>query len=423
MKQEYLIAILSTLISCVLALIFLLVSDALSPKRATPLDLQVVRLEKKQPAFLQGVFRESDYRETGLLVLDPIVGVRGRPQLPAVHGFGPHDILGFRNRALPRSPDIIAVGDSQTYGNNALSHESWPKRLQEHGLEVYSAAVGGWSPLHYVEVVRHLSYLAPTEFIVAVYTGNDALEAFRLAYTVEYWKGFREEGINGERLLEGLKMKPDEREYTLQSGGTVKLTPARRLLSNASDSVAVQQGHKIIKRALSEIFEITQQYEIGLRVVVIPTKEYAFRNVVTQDQMLKSHIESEQFWIKSIVNGLDGLGVPNVTIDLSKDPSRYYPPDRDGHPLPAGYQEIARQISVSPKDYLLEDGYYRVTLSASEEWYLILRSGKLHRIASEKLIESGGLSEDQFTEVPYKRIARYPLESVVRREVDLVGLL
>src|ERR1700741_2201003 len=42
-----------------------------------------------------------------------------------VHGSG-YDTWGFRNPKVPASAEIVAIGDSHTFGNAAKMDESWP---------------------------------------------------------------------------------------------------------------------------------------------------------------------------------------------------------------------------------------------------------------------------------------------------------
>src|SRR5881394_3687348 len=66
------------------------------------------------------------------LVLDPVDYLSPRlarddvlgMALPA--GSGGHDAWGFRNRSVPESADVVALGDSHTYGNCAKRSEAWP---------------------------------------------------------------------------------------------------------------------------------------------------------------------------------------------------------------------------------------------------------------------------------------------------------
>src|SRR6266446_2484954 len=50
-----------------------------------------------------------------------------------------HDAWGFRNRALPDRADIVAIGDSTTYGDSAPAAGSWPSWLaRTTGMTVYN---------------------------------------------------------------------------------------------------------------------------------------------------------------------------------------------------------------------------------------------------------------------------------------------
>ena len=58
-----------------------------------------------------------------LLVRDETLGIR----LPGKSGG--HDNWGFRNAKVPETPEIVAWGDSHSYGNTAKMNEAWPKVL------------------------------------------------------------------------------------------------------------------------------------------------------------------------------------------------------------------------------------------------------------------------------------------------------
>ena len=79
-----------------------------------PVDLQLEQTCKTLPPFYAGVFREEGALAEGMLLNDPHTNTRFRPLLPADSGPGPHDVLGFRNRAIPNSPGIVVTGESQT---------------------------------------------------------------------------------------------------------------------------------------------------------------------------------------------------------------------------------------------------------------------------------------------------------------------
>src|SRR5579862_4874650 len=55
-----------------------------------------------------------------------------------------YDAWGFRNRQVPQQADIVAVGDSHTYGNTARMEDSWPIVLGHMtGRTAYNMGMGG----------------------------------------------------------------------------------------------------------------------------------------------------------------------------------------------------------------------------------------------------------------------------------------
>jgi len=123
-----------------------------------PIDLQKVAVSKELSPFFDGVFRAADYQSTDFLIQDPYV-VRAKPLFPAVVGAGPHDILGLRNLGVPNVVDIITIGDSQTYGNNAAMGKNWPSMLrlgvggEEGNYSLYNIAIGAWGAVEYLELL------------------------------------------------------------------------------------------------------------------------------------------------------------------------------------------------------------------------------------------------------------------------------
>src|SRR5881296_449998 len=66
----------------------------------------------------------ADYLQVEI-VTDPVLGAVPSESTRA-HGF---DSWGFRNPAVPETADIVAIGDSHTYGNTATMNDSWPSVL------------------------------------------------------------------------------------------------------------------------------------------------------------------------------------------------------------------------------------------------------------------------------------------------------
>lgn len=108
---------------------------------------------------------------------DPQLGKRMSPYYPG------HDQMGYRNQEVPESVDILAVGDSFTYGFTVAPKDSWPRRLESLlQLSVYNAGVGGYGPCEYRVVLDKLLELDPRIVIVGVYIGNDIGDSYRAVY-------------------------------------------------------------------------------------------------------------------------------------------------------------------------------------------------------------------------------------------------
>lgn len=94
-----------------------------------------------------------------------------------------HDKKGFRNLKVPSKADIIALGDSQTYGNGVDREEAWPSQLQSMTHKtVYNMSFGGYGPGHYLQLWDEALTLKPDTVMVAFYAGNDLFDSFDIVY-------------------------------------------------------------------------------------------------------------------------------------------------------------------------------------------------------------------------------------------------
>ncbi len=100
-------------------------------------------------------------------VPDPDMGFRASAKVPEV------DANGFRNPP-GRQREMLAVGDSHTFGFNVRSNESWPARLaQRSGLQVYNLGSGGYGLLTYHAALM-LQRRPETKYaIVGLFPTND----------------------------------------------------------------------------------------------------------------------------------------------------------------------------------------------------------------------------------------------------------
>ena len=118
---------------------------------------------------------------------DPLLGKRLNPE------FAEHDDWGFRNAligdfglrssAVPEQVEIVAIGDSQTYGVNAPAEDAWPHQLaRELSAKVYNMGVGGTGPARYLHNLDLALQLDPQLIIVAFYFGNDFWDVAEFVY-------------------------------------------------------------------------------------------------------------------------------------------------------------------------------------------------------------------------------------------------
>ncbi len=124
------------------------------------------------------------------IVSDDILAYRALP------GNG-WDQRGYRNTDALENADIVVIGDSQTYGNNAEAHEAWPQALGElSGRSVYQMAIGGYGPVQYSYVLDKALELDPEIIFVGLYAGNDLFDAYNVVYgkNLEYWAHLKKEG-------------------------------------------------------------------------------------------------------------------------------------------------------------------------------------------------------------------------------------
>jgi lysophospholipase L1-like esterase len=106
-------------------------------------------------------------------ILDPQLGYRVSPYYPG------HDRNGYRNAEVPPRADVLAIGDSMTYGFAAPADGAWPQRLQRRlSHTVYNAGVGGYGPCEYGIVLREMLMLQPKVVVLAVTVGNDLTDAY-----------------------------------------------------------------------------------------------------------------------------------------------------------------------------------------------------------------------------------------------------
>ena len=338
-------------------------------------------------------------------VKDDILGMTIAP-----HSAG-FDAWGFRNPGVPRQADVVAVGDSHTFGNTARMEEAWPSVVaQRTGLSVYNLGMGGYGPNQYYQLLttRGLS-LHPKWVICGLYFGDDFENAFSISYGLPYWTRLRRQGnwgsvdsniwdipttvsrqkqvrnwlarksmvyrllVNGP-LLAGLK---ERMQFGRASGGgdplvTTLEVPEKHIqeafrptgIANRlnQSSPAVAEGMRITFGLLAEMNAACHEHGCTLVVAIIPTKESVFADEFSAHP--PSHLADA---IDAVVNGeraarskvfafLDAQQIPYVdtlgTLREHAGEGLYAQTTEDMHPGKNGYRLIGEAISA----YLVSRG-------------------------------------------------------------------
>src|SRR5690349_3130067 len=114
------------------------------------------------------ILNPADYL-SAKTIPDSVLGITIAPNSS---GF---DEWGFRNRGVPSTADIVAIGDSHTFGNAAAMNDSWPSVVARvTGREVYNLGLGGYGPNQYYHLLTNKALkLHPKWILCGVYMGDD----------------------------------------------------------------------------------------------------------------------------------------------------------------------------------------------------------------------------------------------------------
>jgi hypothetical protein len=345
------------------------------------------------------ILNPADYLSVTTLP-DPVLGMTIKP------GSAGFDGWGFRNPEVPKSVEIVALGDSHTYGNTAKMRDAWPQVVaRETGVSVFNMGLGGYGPNQYYELLttRALS-LHPKQVLVGLYLGDDFENAYSTTYGLEHWSFLRQGArarvdadIWGDPEPAG-SLKPlrtwlssHSVIYRLvvhgQALATLKANLQFRQVSGSEDSPVtmievpednireafrpirvaagldqarseVREGMRITFHLLEEMNRTCHKNGCRLTVVIIPSKETVFAEFLLHQQHLhlkdvvESLIQNERLATAATKQRLDNAGIAYVeTLPALRQSVRneiYYRGPADMHPSANGY----RVIGLAVADYL-----------------------------------------------------------------------
>jgi len=316
-----------------------------------------------------------------------------------VPGSAGHDAWGFRNREVPERAQIVALGDSQTYGHGASASQSWPAWLQElTGRRVYNLALSGYGPVDYRALADKAFELEPETLVVGLYFGNDLMDAWRSTYTMEHWRFLRDSdwlaahpdaldstkanakakrknpwkewfghhsvvyrmtvlALSQSALVLPFRAEPDQDLLRLEippPGGPVTLNPVRRMRALDRGDPRVGEGLRLTLESLGAIQAACREQSVELVVLLIPTKISVFAahlpntdeplaevaTALSQDENA-ARLEIQTWLAANGVIGRDALGP--LASRAASEP--LYPAGSDGHPTGAGYRVLAETVA------------------------------------------------------------------------------
>jgi hypothetical protein len=342
------------------------------------------------------ILNPADYLSTKTFP-DDILGIR------IVSNSAGFDEWGFRNARVPTKVDIVAVGDSHTYGNTAMMNDAWPSVLaQVTGREVYNLGLGGYGPNQYYHLLKAKGRtLHPKEVVCGLYMGDDFENAFLVTYGLEYWSFLRSgdrEHVNADiwgisdppvwgssirnwlsqnsmvyrlvvhgPVLEMVKASAQFNQATGESDPyTTTLVVEEpsiheafrpiRIAERLDQNVAqVREGMRITFHLLREMNEICRQDGCRFLVVIIPTKETVFADYLKNNSQLHLYealnrvIQNEQVAKQALVEFLDSSGISHLDVlpalKQSVGNHLYAQSTRDMHPGRNGYRVIGEAVA------------------------------------------------------------------------------
>lgn len=254
------------------------------------------------------------------------------------------DEKGFRNEKLT-SVDIVALGDSHTYGFNVSSDNSWPKLLgRKLKKNVYNFGVGGYGILQYQNLLSKAIELNPEVILLGLYLPNDLNDICLLVSSNKYRASKAKEfhidsslcpgkntyfvsvpKANGKQKIHIVKFLKEKsaivsigskfynlistnkrinaREQSavnkIEKGGAkndaLVINDGKIKTIIAFDRIKInkecmnlknphiQMGYEVMEKFFSEAGEKTQLKNISFGVLFIPSKERVFYNYLTEN--------------------------------------------------------------------------------------------------------------------------------------------
>ncbi len=215
---------------------------------------------------------------------DPELGLRGNPEFPE------HDAWGFRNRTTLSHSEIVAIGDSQTYGTGVKQHQAWPQQLSKiSGKSVYNMSLGGYGSVEGLILLKTKSLqLNPQYVIFMMFDGNDLVDAYDAVYNFDLYNKFKStDSVIQETILKLEKEDP----LTSKTREASSRIWSNKPISTNKETVAPEQAKSFgasIKQL--KLFRSFFSLERTLQATFFNKREYRFTKISKQLESSDSDI-------------------------------------------------------------------------------------------------------------------------------------
>jgi hypothetical protein len=355
--------------------------------------------------FLQviGVTGKLAVDDTVVTVVDEKLGMRLLPNNDGI------DARGYNNQVAIETADIVALGDSHTYGGHTSRDRqdiSWPFQIAVlTDRSVYNMGVWGYGTAQYRALFDTAVSLKPKSIVIGMYTANDLFDTYDTVYHRIGWEEYQDKnfvdnnpvsisdtkqievpfralrdwigdvsvvyrlvGNHSRQLREYIGIsKPvitgtsdwsnNDKDVSLQftdENHSTLFWVGHRLPGVNLEDERIQEGWRISKLLYSEMAKIAKDNNIELVIILIPSKMTAYRTLAEEKMLYNDRfnqiVTNETLIRLNMLAYCKELMITCVDVALPLTEAIatgeiVYPSDRDEHPLPRGY-EIYAQVAV-----------------------------------------------------------------------------
>ena len=303
-----------------------------------------------------------------------------------VPGSGGHDEWGFRNPEVPEEAQIVAIGDSMTYGTSAPASKSWPAWLERlYNTTVYNMAIGGYGPPDYRYLLNaKAKLLKPCLVFIGFFSGNDLPRSYQFAKNMnvnsiepvnqssgKYLSGLRDwlsrnslsyqmaKSFGGGlidlfRFYEPRRSSEDQIYPVIAENWRTLLAPGRRFAALDQSKEANRIGLSEALEILDKTHEDCQKMTTRCVFVLIPTKMTVYwpivREILSGEGYQNVHKEvEEEAKVGRVVSAfLKNHGIefvdPTEALQAAARADPLYLGNSDGHLNARGNEVLAAEI-------------------------------------------------------------------------------